>query len=422
MSGPGGYGASSRTRRTGTVVSSRGGGGGGDSVGGGTAFVEPAFHVRLAFGEAVHFAPVRGHRILEPVPVRGHRILEAIHAPVLSGGGANHESGEGEGTRQSGADDGADDGEGVGVHALSVAREWTPVTAPAPPPARRSDRAEPPFSSPASTAASPARASASDRRMPSILAGGVCAGSGGPSSRSMATKPRLAPHARRGVPRASRDERGLFRADRALPRGRSSPSQGRPCHRRPNVRAGKIPHRADRPPGDSSEPTPGPEPVSRAKTATAPPRRCTRPPHRRPTVLRSTHGRLPSHRDQHHRSHHRDRDRRRARTRHPHHAIYRTAGCGPPRVSIRDGYLPGRNATTRRTAITRRRPVRRTRFRRRLTHAAHRRRRLRGPPSRPTGRFRVPRASGRAGMNGNAARSLRSGATIDPSRNCGPPS
>ena len=36
----------------------------------------------------------------------------------------------------------------------------------------------------------------------------------------------------------------------------------------------------------------------------------------------------------------------RRRTGHPHHAIYRTAGCGPPRVSIRDGYLPGRNTPT----------------------------------------------------------------------------
>ena len=60
------------------------------------------------------------------------------------------------------------------------------------------------------------------------------------------------------------------------------------------------------------------------------------------------------------------RDARR-RTGHPHHAIYRTAGCGPPRVSIRDGYLPGRNTPTRRTAIARRRPVRRTRFPRRPT-------------------------------------------------------
>ena len=80
--------------------------------------VELPFHVRLPFGEAVHFGPVRGHRILEPVPVRGHRILEAIHAPVLPGSGAHHEPGEGEADCQYGADD----GEGFGVHAQSAAR------------------------------------------------------------------------------------------------------------------------------------------------------------------------------------------------------------------------------------------------------------------------------------------------------------
>ena len=44
--------------------------------------------------------------------------------------------------------------------------------------------------------------------------------------------------------------------------------------------------------------------------------------------------------------------------------------AAPFKVRYRDGYLPGRNAPTRRTAIARRRPVRRTRFRRRLTATA----------------------------------------------------
>ena len=103
-----------------------------------------------------------------------------------------------------------------------------------------------------------------------------------------------------------------------------------------------------------------------------------------PAMPRFQHGHLPSHRDRHRRSHHRDRDRWRSCPRNHGMADPGTAGsahrqrqgsrrcgpsrhrCGPLRVSIRDGYLPGRNAPTRRTPIARGRPVRRTRSRRPL--------------------------------------------------------
>ena len=81
------------------------------SVGGATAFAEPAFHVRLAFREPLHLGAEGVHRGIESG-------LDCAPVRILPRGRTHDEGGECEADCQYRSDD----GEGVGVHARNVAR------------------------------------------------------------------------------------------------------------------------------------------------------------------------------------------------------------------------------------------------------------------------------------------------------------